>query len=92
METIFQSCKRAKTSIFGGFYPKIELDVYFMITYPLIKDESKTLIISKDTEPKPFFEVEKGQTALIIGGFNPKSTLTFILLLYTCVLNMNPIH
>ena len=28
----------------------------------------------------------------ILGGFYPKSTLNYILWLYTCVLNLNPIH
>ena len=40
--------------------PLIELDLYFLIIYLCIKYESNTLICSKDTEPKPFFEVEKG--------------------------------
>ena len=66
--------------------PLIELDLYFIIIYLCIKYESNTLIFSKVIEQKPFFKVEKGPiTPKIIDGFYPKSNLTYILWLYTCV-------
>ena len=54
METIFQSWKRARTSIIiGGFYPKLKLTCILWL-YTCIKFESNTLIFSKDTKWKPF--------------------------------------
>ena len=46
--------------IIGGFYPKSNLDLYFIIIRLCIKYESNTLIFSKVMEWKPFFKVEKG--------------------------------
>ena len=62
--------------------PLIELNLYFMIIYLCIEYESNKPIFSKDIERKPFFEVEKkGHNSHHIGGFYPKSNLTYLLLI-----------
>ena len=54
-----------------------------MIIYPCIKFEANTLIFSKDIELKPFLNyfsiLIKGHNSKIIGGFYPKSNLTYVL-------------
>ena len=44
----------------GLILPYLELDLYFMIIYPCVKFEFNTLMFSKDTKLKLFFNVEKG--------------------------------
>ena len=98
-ETIFQSWKRAITpKIIDGFYSKSNLTYIFLIIYQCTKFQSNTPTLSKDITQKPFFKVEnfsklkRAITPKIIGGFYPKSNLTYILWLYTCVYNFNSIH
>ena len=51
-----------------------------MIIYLCIKYESNTLVFSKDIKRKLFFQRwKKAVTQKIIGGFYPKSNLTYIL-------------
>ena len=54
-----------------------------MIIYLCIKFEPNKLIFSKDIERKPFFNyfstLKRAVTPKIIGGFYPKSNLTYIL-------------
>ena len=61
----------------GRILPLIELDLYFMIIYLCIKYESNTLFYY-------FSTLKKGHNSQN-GGFYPKSNLTYILWLYTCV-------
>ena len=50
----FSKSKRATTpKIIGGFYPKSNFDLYFMIIYLCIKFQSNTPILSKDIARKP---------------------------------------
>ena len=69
-----------------------------MIINMCIKFGFNTLIFSKDIERKPFFQSwnffqiwKRAIIPKITGGFT-KSNLTYILWLYTCVLNFNLIH
>ena len=64
----------------GLILPYLELDLYFMIIYLCVKFEFNTLMFSKDIKLKLFFNVEKRVvTPSKIGGFYPKSNLTYIL-------------
>ena len=62
-----------------------------MIIYLCTKFQSNILTLPKDIAWKPFFKVEnfsklkRAITPKINGGFYPKSNLTYILWLYTCV-------
>ena len=63
----------------GLILPYLELDLYFMIIYLCVKFEFNTLMFSKDIKLKLFSTLKKGCTPNIIGGFYPKSNLTYIL-------------
>ena len=58
-----------------------------------IKYEPNTpIFLKKLLKGNIFWRWKRAITPIIMGGFYPKSNLISILWLYTCVLNMNPIH
>ena len=63
----------------GLILPYLELDLYFMIIYLCVKFEFNTLMFSKDIKLKFFQRWKRAVTPNIIGGFYPKSNLTYIL-------------
>ena len=79
-KTSFEGEKGHNSHNNGLILPYLELDLYSMIIYMCVKSEFNTLMFSKDMKLKLFFNVEKrAVTPNIIGGFYPKSNLTYIL-------------
>ena len=71
----------------------MELDIYFMIIYLCIKYESNTLICKKNRNENIFSKMKKGHNFHNNGRILPQIELDLCYMrLYTCVLNMKPIH